>query len=145
MDKNASNAEQVRNLAGVLAACGAERAQGVVADVMAALDRDLADRIGHPFRRHVQESFRNGFGLDRSSGGRGDLRSKLGKGGPHSVAVQCLVPIRPEHARKEVGMELTDHQVCVGDAQRPAAAVGDRSRTGTRRLWADAVATAVET
>src|SRR5262249_50028395 len=58
--------------------------------------------------------------------------------------VKRLVSIRPEHFWEIFGLDLTQHDVAVGDRQRPAAPVTGGAGIGAGRIRADAVALAVE-
>ena len=56
MDEHARHAERIGDRARVLAAGAAEAAQRVVGDVVAALHRDVLDRVGHVLHRDAQEA-----------------------------------------------------------------------------------------
>ena len=62
----------------------------------------------------------------------------------HRVGVERLVLVRAENLREEIGDELADQHVGVGDGERPAAAVAFRAGIGAGGIRADAEARAVE-
>src|SRR5260221_13274042 len=64
--------------------------------------------------------------------------------GGSAFAVQRLAALRSDHRWKESRLDLAEHDVCVGHGERPAPAVARGPRIGPRRLWAHAVARAVE-
>ena len=144
MDEYARHAERVGHRAGMLAAGAAEAAQRVLGDVVAALDGDVLDRIGHVLDRDLQEPIGDFLGGARKTRCLRDFRSERRKLRPHHVGVERLVAVRAEHLREEPGIELADHHVAVGDGERPAAPVRRRPRVRARGLRADAKARAVE-
>ena len=144
MDEHARDAERVGDQAGMLAAGAAEAVERVFGHVVAALDRDLLDRVGHVVDRDLEEALGGllgratiaGLGLD--SGGEG--RELLA----HHVLVERLVAARAEDLGEETGPDLADHQVGVGHRERPAAPVARGTGIGARRIRADPVARPVE-
>ena len=64
MDQDPANSQCIGHRAGVLAARAAKAREGVAGDVMASLDRDLADRVRHVVDRYPQKTARNGVGFD---------------------------------------------------------------------------------
>ena len=145
MDEHARHAERVGDQARVLARRAAEAAERVLGDVVAALHRDLLDRVRHVLDGDAEEPVRDFLRRARATpvvaahfvGERRELRA-------HDVGVERLVAARAEHARKEVGLDLADHHVAVGDRQRAAAAVAAGPGIRARGLRADAEARAVE-
>ena len=144
VDKDTADPEGIRDQAGVLAARAAEAVEGIPGDVMAALDRDLLDRLGHVLDRDHQEAVRDfhrrapvaGLALD-FGGERGELL-------PHDVFVERLVGVGAEHPGEKARADLADHHVGVGHAERAAPAVARRPRIGAGRIRSHAVARAVE-
>ena len=61
MNENARHGERVGDQAGVLAGRAAEAAQRVAGDVVAALHRDVLDRVRHVADRDLDEPFGNLF------------------------------------------------------------------------------------
>ena len=144
MDEDPGDAQRVGDQAGVLAAGAAEAVEGVFGDVVAALDRDLFDGVGHIVDGDLEEA------VGRFDGGALVPRRRLDLGGEgrellmHGVGVQGLVGVRSEDLGKEPGLDLADHQVGVGHGERPAAAIARRARIGARRIGTNPVARAVE-
>ena len=144
MDQHRRHAERVGHQAGVLAAGAAEAVERVAGHVVAALHRDLLDRVGHVLDRDLEEARRD---LDRSArvaGGRAYLRRKACEPLAHRAGVQRLVLAGAEDVREEFWLQLAEHDVAVGDAERPAAPVARRTGIGARRLRPDAIAGAIE-
>ncbi len=145
MQEDPGHAERVGHQAGMLAAGAAEAVEGVFGYVVAALDRDLLDRVGHVLDRDAQEALGHLLGrLLGLVGGRGDLPRQHREFLVHHLGVERLVGGRAEHPRKVGRLDLAQHHVAVGDRQRPTAAVAGRTRIGASGLRADAVARAVE-
>ncbi len=63
---------------------------------------------------------------------------------PRTARVQRLVAVRAEDGGEMRRLDLADHDVGVGDRQRPAAAVAGRAGIGARAVRPDAEARAVE-
>ncbi len=122
----------------------AEAAQRVAGHVDAALDRDLLDRVGHVVVGDGEAALRQLLGRALDAGRLRDLVRQGGERGADHLGVQRLVGRRAEHVREEVGQELADHQVGVGDGERAAAAVAGGAGIGAGTLGADAEALAVE-
>ena len=148
MDHDPGHAERVRDEAGVLAARPAEAVEGVAGHVVAPANRDGLDRVRHVVHRDAQEPLRD---LDRgrrraarACRARRDLGRERFEPGLHRPAVEGLVLPRPEHPRKEPGLELAEEYVAVGDAQGAAAPVAGGPRVRPGRPGADPVARAVE-
>ena len=144
VDEDAADPQEVRHLAGVLRAGAAEAAQGVVRDVDAALDRDLLDRVGHVVVGDGEAAVRQLLGRALDAGRLRDLVGQGGERGADHLGIQRPVGRGAEDVGEEVGQELADHQVGVGDGQRAAAAVAGRAGIGARTLGADPEALAVE-
>ena len=139
MDEHLAHAERVGHQAGVLAAGAAEAVQGVAGDVVAALHRDLLDRIGHVLHRDGEEAlshFLRGASV-------ADLGGHGSEGDPDCLGVERLVLVGAEDLREKLGPQLAEHHVGVGDRQPAASAVADGPRIGAGALRADAEARAV--
>ncbi len=145
MQQHARHAERVGDEARVLAARAAEAAQRVLGDVVAALHRDVLDRIRHVRDGDLEESVRDFLGRVRAAGPRGDVGGERRELLAHDRGVERLVARRAEHARKELRIELADHHVAIGDRQRAAAPVRGGAGIGARGFGADAKARAIET
>ena len=144
VDEDAADAERIGDQAGMLPARPAEAVEGVAGHVVAALDRDLLDRLGHVLHGDHQETLGD---LDRGALVAGltlDLGGERGEFLAHDVFVERLVGVRAEHPGEEARADLADHHIGVGHAERPAPAVAGGARVGAGRIRADAVARAVE-
>ena len=144
MDEHAADAECVGHQAGVLATGAAEANQRVLGDVVASLDRNLLDRLGHVLDRDHQETVGGLDGGARIAGLALDLGGQRGELLVYDRLVQGLNAVGAEDAREKLGADLSDHHVGVGDTQRPAPSVACRARVGAARFRADPVARAVE-
>ena len=145
VDEDAGDPQQVRHLAGMLRAGAAEAAQRIaLGDVDPALDRDLLDGIGHVVVGDGEAAMRQLLRRALDAGRFGHLVRQGGEGGADHLGVQRAVGRWPEDVRKEVGQQLADHQVGVGDRERPAAAVAGGAGIGACTLRSDAEALAVE-
>ncbi len=144
MDVDALHAERVGDQAGMLPAGAAEAAQRVFGDVVAALDRDLLDGVRHVLDGDLEEALGDRDRRAAVAGGAGDNIAELGEFAGDDVDIDRRIALRAEHAREEARLQLAEHDVAVGDGERPAAAVAGRTRIGARRFRPDAVARAVE-
>ena len=121
----------------MLPARPAEAGQHIAGDVVAALDRDLPHGLGHVLDGDGDEALGDllrGHGL---AGRRFDLRRHRLEAARHGLGVQRLVGVRPEHLGEELRPQLAQHDVAVGDRQRPAPTIGRRSRHRAGRGRAD--------
>ena len=133
MDQHFGHAQSVRHQTGVLPARAAKALQGVLGHIMAPLHADLLDRVGHVVDGDMQKAFGDILGPARGFAGRfGDLLGQRLKLFAHHVAVQWQVAIRAEHMGEVVGVQLAQHDVAIGDGQRPAPAIAGRTRISAR-------------
>ena len=130
MHEDRLHAERVRDETGVLAASGAKAVQRVAGHVVAALDRDFLDGVGHVFDRDADCAV--GDLLRRAP--IADLGGELREGRAHGVRVERLVAIGPEDRGEVRRVELAQHDVGVGHGKRAAAAVAPRPRIGAGAL-----------
>ncbi len=132
MHEHALEAQRVRDPAGVLPRGAAEAAQHVARDLVAALDRDLLDRVRHVVDRDREAAVRDLLGGARNAGRGPDLLGERREALAHHPAIERLVGVRPEHLREEPRVQLADHQVGVGHGQagRPC---GSRRGRGWRQ------------
>src|SRR5262249_16950141 len=80
VNENARHAERVGYQAGMLAARAPEAVERVMRDVVAALDGNFLDRIGHVLDRDLDEAVGNVFGLSAAG-----LLCKVGEGHAHGM------------------------------------------------------------
>ena len=131
--EHARHAERVGDEAGVLAAGAAEAAQRVLGDVVAALHRDVLDRVGHVLDGDLAGSRRRPPpACARCPVARATSAASAANFARTTSASSGCVAARAEHVRKELRVELADHDVAVGDGQRSAAAVAGRARDRRR-------------
>ena len=138
MDQAGLHAQGVGDLAGVLGAGAAEHGEAVFGDVVALLDRDLLDRVGHVLDRDLEEAVGE---VLRALVGLGREGLEFRPGGP---GVKRPVGARAEDGGEEFRAQLAGHDIGVGDRQRAAAAVGGRAGVGAGALRADPHAGAVD-
>ena len=143
MDKDLLHTQGIGHQAGVLPAGAAEAAQHIFRDVIAALDRDLFDRIGHVFNGDGQIAF--GDGLHRHGlPARGFyLGCQGGEFFGHRIAAQRLVTVGAEHLGEIVRVQLAQHDVAIGHRQGTAASVAGRARVGAGGIRTNGKAAAV--
>ena len=139
MDHHPVHAQRVGDQAGMLPPGPAEAGEGVARHVMAARDRDALDRIGHVGDRHGDEAFGR---LPRGHGAAGlrlHLRADRREALRHRVPIERLVAIGAEQAGEEIGLDLAQHHIAIGDGERTAAPVagGSRHRAGAFRADAE--------
>ena len=144
MDQHRGHAEGIGDQAGVLAGGAAEAVQRVFGDVVAALHRNLLDRVGHVLDGDREEPRGHLLRVLALAGGRGDLCGQGGEPPLDHLRVERLVGVRSEHPREEPRLDAAEHDVAVGHRQRPAAAVAGRARIGAGGLGTDPEPGAVE-
>ena len=116
----------------MLAARAAETLQRVAGHVVAARDRDLLDRVRHIVDRDAHEPLRHR--LARPFPPAPPISSHSAS---EAAAIDRLVAIRPEHVREMLGPDLAEHDVAIGDGERPAAPVAGRPRHRPRAFRPD--------
>ena len=136
MQQDMLHAQRIGNEAGVLSTRAAERIQQIARHVVAALNADLLDGIGHVFDGDGQEAFRHLLGRAPFAGRGGDFGELLGD----RLAVEGLVLPRAEDRGKISRIELAKHHVGVGHGQRAAAPISRRARVGAGGIRPDAEA-----
>ncbi len=136
VDQHGRDAEGVGDEAGMLAAGAAEAVEHVLGHVIAALDRNLLDGVGHVGDGDAQEAV--GDLLRRTA--VGDLFGKRAEAGTHGGIVERLVALLAEDVREVFRQQLADHEVGVGHRQRAALAIAGGPRPGPGGLRTDLVA-----
>ena len=124
----------------MLATGPAEGIEQVARDVVAALHRDLLDGVGHVLDGDGQEALGHLARIAILAERRRHGLELLGD----DAGVQRLVAARPEHGREQLRLQLAEHDIGVGHRQRPALAVGRRSRMRAGRIRAYLEAALVE-
>jgi hypothetical protein len=99
---------------------------------------------GHGLDGDGDEAFRQRLRRGRPPGRRLDLGGQALELRPHRIGVQRRVAARPEDGGEELRPQLAQQDVAVGHRQRPAAAIGGRSRHGARALRPDPQPRSVE-
>src|SRR5471030_1532203 len=129
----------VGNMANAIKQISVQRGHDVTA-----LHRDLLDGVGHVADGDLDKAFGDRFGAGRLAGGGFDIRRQRGEFLAHGRRVERLLAVGAEQMREVRGLDFAEHDVAVGDRQRPAAPVAGRSRVGAGAVRADAIAAAVE-
>ena len=129
MDQHRRHAERVGDQAGVLAAGAAEAVERVARHVVAALHRDLLDRVRHVLDGDLDEAVGDLLGRAAVADLARERRERLRAPPRRRAAGPAL---GPKIVGKKSGIELADHHVGVGDGERPAAAVAGRARDWRR-------------
>ena len=131
MDEHRFHAQFIGHQAGMLPACAAEALQGEASRVMAFLDRDLLDGIGHIGNRHTQKPFR-----DRTRIGRGlalrlaDFSGQDREFLRDNRRIQRLITMGAENCREVMRLDFADHDIGIRHRERPAAPITGRPRHG---------------
>ena len=113
-------------------------------DVVAALHRDLLDRVGHVRHGDLDEARRHLLGAAVVAGGRGDLLAELGEQGLRDLGVERGVAAGAEYLREVIRLDAAEQHVGVGDGERAAAPVAGRPGIGAGRVGPHPVPAAVE-
>ena len=116
VDEHPCHAERIGDQTGVLPARAAEAVEDIFGDVVAALDRDLLDGVGHVLDRDLQEPVGHLDHAPRIPRRRLDLGGEGRELLPHDIAVQPLLAARAEHGGEETGLDLAHHHIGIGDA-----------------------------
>ena len=112
---DARHAQRVGDQAGVLAAGAAKAGQCVLRDIMAALHRNLADRIGHVGDGDFDKAGGDCLGAARFAGCCGDLVCECGEFFVDHSDVEREVALCAEH-RWEIGrLDFAEQNIAVGD------------------------------
>src|SRR5258706_16396722 len=116
MDEYPRHAERVGDETGMLAGRAAEAAKRVARDVVTALHRDVLDRVRHVAHRDLHEPFGDRFFGPAIL----DLARQCLEFLAYPRRVERLVALRPEDVRKECRLDLAEHDVGIGHAERSA-------------------------
>ena len=146
MDEDPADAQQIGHLAGVLRAGAAEAAQARSACTSMPRWTEISlialAMLSLAMARQPCASS-SGGALDRRSTARPRAPApRTPRAPPRRRAAGRR--LAPNTWGKKLGQELADHQIGVGDRERPAAAVAGRARVGAGTLGADPEALAVE-
>ena len=91
MNENARHAQSVGHQARMLPARAAETAQRIFGDVIASLDRDMLDRVGHVFHRDPKKAFGDLRRRAHAAAVLRDLCREIDKLGAHDFPVERQV------------------------------------------------------
>ena len=139
MDEDARHAERIGDEARVLAGGAAEAVERIARHVVAALHRDLLDRVRHVADRDLHVALRHRLGAAAIA----NRTSQLLELARHDPRVQRLLAVRPEDAREKRRLDFPQHHVRIGHGERPAAPVARRARIGAGGIGPHAIARAV--
>ena len=120
------HAQHIGNHAGMLPARAAKGGQRIFGHVIAALNGNLLDGVGHVFDRDAQEPVGGFFRRPAIA----DVAGKVAEGGFDRVGVQRQILVRAEDGGEEFRAEFAHHHIGVGDGEGTAAPVTARSRIG---------------
>src|SRR6185312_1602340 len=137
MDEDRLHAERIGDETGMLPAGAAETVETVAARIIALGDRDFADRIGHVLDGNADEAIRDL--LRRLADGAGEVGERCAD----RNLVKRRVAFCTEQAGKILAVQLSHHDIGVGDGERTAAAITQRTRIGAGGVRPDAKACAV--
>jgi len=137
MDHDRVDTERIGNLARMLSAGAAEARERELRDVVAALDRDVPDRVRHALDRDADRALCDALRALREAGRRLDLGRERGETRRDDVEVDRLVRVRSERVREEVGLDAPEQDVRVGDRQRAAVPIARGSGPRAGRLRTD--------
>ncbi len=144
MNKYARHSERVGHRTCMLPARTAKTAQRVFGDVVAALDRNVLDRVRHVVDGDLEKTFRDLFRCALPPCGGGHRLCQGIEAHPDDGGVERHVAVRTEYGREQRRIDLADHDVAVGDRQRAAATVGGGTRIRAGRFGPDPEACAIE-
>ena len=140
MHDDRAHAQALGEQAGVLAGGGAEAAQRVVGDVVAAVGGDLPDGARHVVDGHTHEVVGDPLRGARSQAGGAHRCGHLVDARQRGGGVDALVAAGAEHVREMLRQQLAEHDVAVGHGERAAAPVARRAGVGPGGARADPVA-----
>ena len=144
VDEHPGHAQRVGHRAGVLPARAAEHVQHVLGHVVAALHRDLLDRVGHVRHGDLGEAGRDLLRAAGVAGVRGDLITEFRKFRFRNIRVEGLVALLAEDPREVVRLDAAEQHVGVGDGERAAAPVAGGAGVGAGRVGPGPVPAPVE-
>ena len=140
MTEDVLDAERVRHLAGVLAACSTEALQGVARHVVAAGHGDALDGVRHAADRDPQRTRRGLLAADDEARSRAHALRKRGETQLHLGPIERLPAVGPEHLGEVFRVNAPEQHVRVGDGERAAAAIARGPRIGAGGFGTDAQA-----
>ena len=138
MQEHLLHPQPLRQGTGVLAASPTEAAEHGFTHVMALLDRDAANRLGHPLQGQVQSP------LGRRLGGAAQALAKGVELRPHNTPIQRLIRLGAKHRGELLALQPPEQEIGVGDGQGPTAAIASRTGIRPRRLGTDPQAHTIE-
>ena len=145
MDENRFHAQFIGDEAGMLPACAAEALQREASRVMAFLDRNLLDGIGHIGNRDAQKPFRHGARIGRGLALRlADFSGKDSEFLRDNRRIQGLITVWPENRREVMRLNLAHHHIRIRDGQRPATPITGRARHCASGIRPDTEARTIE-
>ncbi len=132
MQEDPLHPQCVGDKAGVLATCATETVESVFRHVVTALNRDLLNGVRHIVDRDPQKAFGHLFrSRFRCAGGLGDFLRQLSELFTNNSGVQRLIRIGAKNLRKVLRLDFPEHDVAIGDSQRPATQITGRTGIGS--------------
>ena len=144
MQEYPRHAECIGHQARMLATRAAETAKRVFGDVVAALHRDVLDRVGHVLDGDLEKALGDFFRRAWAPRPQSDIERQRRELGAYDFGIERRIAIGTEHFREQFRIDLADHYIAVGDGERSAAPVRRRSRICPGRLRPDAEPRAIE-
>jgi hypothetical protein len=128
--EHSPDTEKIGYRAGVLPARATEGRERVLGDIMALLNGDLLDRIGHVGDGDLQEALRHLLRHSYVTGCLSDFGGEFSELVPHHLDVEGLIAGAAEDGRKMLGLNPPQHDVRVRDGQRATVPVARGTRVG---------------
>ena len=138
VDEHTTHTQGVGNQAGMLPTRAAEALQGIAGHIMAALDADFLDRIGHVVHGDAQEAGSHVFrAARRGAGFAGDLCGECFEPGADGNEVELFIAIRAKDRREMIWVQLAQHDIAVCHGKRPATPIAGWAGICARTFGAD--------
>ena len=144
MEQDRIDAHGIRDSARMLPACAAEADERVFGRIVAALDRDLFDRLGHVEVSDGEEAFSGFFRRELPAGPRFNLGAECSELFGDDAAIQGLISVWPEDRRKKLRPHAAEEHVAISDCQRSPTPIAGGPGEGAGALGADTQTRAVE-
>ncbi len=144
MDQNLCHAQCIGDQTGMLPPGPTKALQRIFSHVIATLDGDFLNRIGHVFDRDFQESLSNLFGAARLTRRGLNLFRQGGKFLMHRIGIQWLILIGTKDGWEELRLQFPQHHIAISHRQRTTAPIGSRSWIGTCAFGSNAESCAIK-
>ena len=133
MDEYALHTQCIGNKTGMLTARTAKAVHGVFGHVIAALDADFLDCIGHVFHSNSQKTFSDFL--------NGQPIAYLYSHGfeflTHNIHIERLICIWTKHGREKIGLKFAKQDITISDSEGTAASISSRPGVCTSAFGTD--------